>query len=162
MKTKISNNDEEYEEENLVDFRYMGFSQDDENYLIEIQYVTEIIGIQNITPLPNTKSHMKGIINLRGVIIPIISARQKFGKEETSYNERTCIIVLNYVNNNVGIIVDNVTEVLHILPENISAPPDTNKGTNSNFIKGIGKLENKVCIILDLDKLLFDNKEIKA
>lgn len=153
---------EEYEDENLVDYRYMGFSQEDEDYLIEIKYVIEIIGMQNITPLPNSKQYLKGIINLRGLIIPIISTRLRFGKNEIVYNERTCIIIINYDNYNIGLIVDNVTEVFHILPENISPPPDTNKGTNSNFINGIGKLDDKVCIILDLEKLLFDNKEIKV
>jgi purine-binding chemotaxis protein CheW len=160
MKTNNKVKFEEYEDENLIDFRYMGFSQDSEDYLIDIKYVTEIIGIQNITPLPNSKSFLKGIINLRGIIIPIISTRLRFGKEEIDFNARTCIIVLNFEDNNIGLIVDNVTEVYHLLPENISLPPDTNKGTNSNFIKGIGQIENKVCMILDIEKLLIDKENM--
>ncbi|HOQ49824.1 MAG TPA: chemotaxis protein CheW [Candidatus Kapabacteria bacterium] len=146
----------ELDTENTLEDRYLTFKTGDEQYAFEIEYVTEIIGIQNITPVPNIKPFIKGIINLRGIIYPVICVRKRFNIPEIPYNDRTCIIIVNVNNNGIGLIVDEVAEVIKILPEQISPPPQTNKGSHSKFIKGIGRVGENLKIILDIKKLLYD------
>lgn len=145
--------------ENTMLDRYLTFNLGVEQYAFEIKYVTEIIGIQNITPVPNIKSYVKGIINLRGIIYPVVCVRSRFNLNEVPYNDRTCIIVVNVNQNGIGLIVDEVAEVVKILPEQISSPPQTNKGSHSRFIKGMGRISDKVKIILNINKLLYDDSE---
>jgi purine-binding chemotaxis protein CheW len=142
-------------EDTLKD-RYLSLRIGDENYAFEIQYVTEIIGIQKITKVPNIKEYIKGIINLRGIIIPVVNIRTRFGMEEIDYNDRTCIVVIRIHERTIGLIVDEVYEVYSIASNDIDPRPPINKSKNSNFIKGIGKLADNVSLILDLTKLLFD------
>jgi purine-binding chemotaxis protein CheW len=137
------------------------FLLDREEYGIEVRYVTEIIGIQPITTVPQVLHYVKGIINLRGHIIPVIDVRLKFGKEEIGYNDRTCIIVVSIHNISIGLIVDNVAEVLDIDDGNIVPPPDHKTGFENNFIKGIGKIGKQVKLLLDCDKIL-NQDESKA
>jgi len=146
----------ELDTENTLEDRYLTFKTGDEQYAFGIEYVTEIIGIQNITPVPNIKPFIKGIINLRGIIYPVICVRKRFNIPEIPYNDRTCIIIVNVNNNGIGLIVDEVAEVIKILPEQISPPPQTNKGSHSKFIKGIGRVGENLKIILDIKKLLYD------
>lgn len=134
--------------------KYLTFTLDEENYGIEIKNVTEIIGIQKITRVPELPAYMKGIINLRGKIIPVIEVRLKFKKESVEYDDRTCIIVVNIKELPVGLVVDNVDEVLSIADEDIAPPPDNRTGFDNRYINGIGKSGNKVHILLDCNKLL--------
>jgi|YNPBryulayer2012_1023412.scaffolds.fasta_scaffold19417_2 purine-binding chemotaxis protein CheW len=145
--------------ENTLQDRYLTFRIGGEQYAFEIEYVTEIIGIQNITPVPNIKPFIKGIINLRGIIYPVVCVRKRFNLPEIPYNDRTCIIIVNVNQSGIGLIVDEVAEVLKILPESISPPPQTNKGSHSKFIKGMGRVGDKIKIILDIQKLLFETEE---
>jgi len=148
--------------ENTMLDRYLTFKLGNEQYAFEIKYVTEIIGIQKVTPVPNIKKYIKGIINLRGIIYPVVCVRNRFDLSEIPYNDRTCIIVVNVNNNGIGLIVDEVAEVLKITPEQISPPPQTNKGSKSLFIKGIGRISGNVKIILDINRLLYDEKYLVA
>ena len=134
--------------------RFLAFALDDETFCIEIKYVTEIIGIQPITRVPEVPDFIKGIINLRGRIVPVIDMRLKFGKLPMEYNDRTCIIVVETKTLSVGFIVDNVAEVVSIDDENIVPPPDVRVGMQSNYIKGIGKVGNDVKLLLNCEKLL--------
>jgi purine-binding chemotaxis protein CheW len=136
--------------------KYLIFIINEEFYAIDIKYVTEIIGIQKITEVPNIKKFIKGIINLRGNITPVINIRSRFNIPEIEFTERTCIIVVSFLNFMVGLIVDEVSEVLNISQDKISPAPHTNKGSKSRFIDCIGKIENKITIILDLNNLLYD------
>lgn len=136
--------------------KYLTFVLDREVYGLEVSHVTEIIGIQPITTVPEVLSYVRGIINLRGKIIPVIDMRLKFGKQEVEYNDRTCIIVVEIGGIPTGLIVDNVAEVLDIADENIVPPPDYKTGFQSRFIKGIGKVGNEVKLLLDCDKILSD------
>ena len=146
------------EEEDTLKDRYLTFHTGKQTYAVEIRYVTEIIGIQKITKVPNIKKYIKGIINLRGSIVPIIDIRTRFNMPEIDYNERTCIIVVNINDTEVGLIVDEVSEVINI-PEDIqSSPPETNKGTESRFISGVSKISETIVIILDIYRLLYDEK----
>lgn len=138
--------------------KFLTFSIGKESYGIEIKYVTEIIGIQDITNVPELPEYLKGIINLRGKIIPVIDVRLRFRKEPKDYNDRTCIIVIDIKDLSVGLIVDNVSEVLNIGDENIVAPPDVKTGFHSRYVRGIGKVGNEVKLLLDCDKLLNDDE----
>lgn len=143
------------DEETLLN-RYLTFNIGNEVYGFEIMYVTEIIGMQKITKVPNIDEYIKGIINLRGIIYPVVEIRNRFNMEEIPYTEKTCIILVKVRNMGVGLIVDNVAEVMRIEPTNIFPPPQTYKGSKSKFIRAIAKLDKDVKILLDLEKLLFE------
>lgn len=136
--------------------RYLTFVIGKEVYGIEIKYVTEIINMQKITEVPELPEYIKGIINLRGKIIPVMDVRLRFRKEAKEYNDRTCIIVVDIEDISVGLIVDSVSEVITITEDNIVPPPDTNTGFNNRYIKGIGKVGDEVKLLLDCGKLLTD------
>ncbi|GAE90681.1 chemotaxis protein CheW [Acetivibrio straminisolvens] len=135
--------------------KYLTFLVEKEYYGIEIKYVTEIIGIQSVTEVPDLPEYIRGIINLRGKIIPVMDVRLRFGKEFREYDDRTCIIVIDAENILIGLIVDSVCEVMSIPNEEIVAPPDFNQSENK-FIKGIGKTGSEVKLILDCERLLMD------
>lgn len=138
--------------------RFLTFLVDRETYGIEIKYVTEIIGIQPITKIPELPEYIKGVINLRGKIIPVMDVRLRFKKEPKDYNDRTCIIVVEFNDISIGLIVDNVSEVLAIPDENIVEPPKMNKDFYNKYIKNIGKVGNDVKLILDCSKLLSEEQ----
>lgn len=133
--------------------KFLTFTLGKENYGIEIQFVTEIIGIQAITEVPELPDYIKGIINLRGNIIPVMDVRLRFGKSSIEYNDRTCVIVIDIQSVFIGLIVDSVSEVLSIPDRDIVPPPDISK-TGNRFIKGIGTIGNEVKLLLDCEKLL--------
>ncbi|MFC5471729.1 chemotaxis protein CheW [Cohnella suwonensis] len=147
---------ETFEEDAQKD-KFLTFSLGSEFYGIEIKQVTEIIGIQAITGVPELPDYIKGIINLRGKIIPVMDVRLRFKKSYREYNDRTCIIVIDIQDISIGLIVDSVSEVLSIPGEEIVPPPDVSKGVN-RYIKGIGKVGTEVKLLLDCDKLLNDNE----
>jgi purine-binding chemotaxis protein CheW len=141
-------------EEDTQKGRFLTFSLGKESYGIEIKYVTEIIGIQPITEIPELPEYVKGIINLRGKIIPLMDVRLRFKKEPKEYNDRTCVIVIDINDISIGLIVDSVSEVLTIPEHDIVEPPQMNKGFNNRYIKNIGKVEKEVKLLLDCEKLL--------
>ena len=143
------------EEEDTQEGKYLTFRIAKEEYGIEIRYVTEIIGIQRITDLPDTPEFVKGVINLRGKVVPVIDVRLRFGMSERDYDERTCIIVVNINSTAVGLIVDSVSEVLDIPEQDVEQPPKVNKGGSSRYIQGLGKVGESVKILLDTRRLLF-------
>lgn len=147
--------EEEYlEEEDTQHGRFLIFSLDGNTYGLPIRFVTEIIGIQPATRVPETPDYVKGIINLRGRIIPLIDVRLKFGREEIPYNERTCVIVIDVNAVAVGLIVDKVNDVLTIEDEQIALPPPGALGFENRYIEGIGKAGDMVLLLLDAEKLL--------
>jgi purine-binding chemotaxis protein CheW len=145
------------QEEDTQKGKYLTFSLEKEFYGIEIMYVTEIIGIQVITEVPELPDYIKGIINLRGKIIPVMDVRLRFKKSPRAYNDRTCIIVVEMQEISIGLIVDSVSEVLSIAEGDIVPPPELHKG-NNRYIKGIGKVGNDVKLLLDCDKLLNEDE----
>lgn len=156
MRNEIENNVEM--EEDTQKGRFLTFSIDKETYGIEIKYVTEIIGIQPITEIPDLPAYVKGIINLRGKIIPVMDVRLRFKKEPREYNDRTCVIVVDIKDVSIGVIVDSVAEVLSISEQDIVEPPKINRGYHNRYIKGIGKVENDVKLLLDCEKLLTEDE----
>lgn len=146
--------DEIIEEDTTKD-KYLTFKIDEEEYGIDICYVLEIISVCAITWVPETPDYLKGIINLRGSIIPAIDVRLRFNKEERDYDSLTCIIVIMIDDYTVGLIVDTVDEVM-LIPENkISPPPSAKLKFQNKFIRNIGKVGDDVQLLLDLDKFLF-------
>jgi len=139
---------------NSLEGKYLTFVLNNEEYGLEILKVREIIGLMDITPVPQTPSFMKGIINLRGKVIPVIDQRLKFGIPETEYTKETCIIVVNIENRLMGIIVDTVSEVLDIMAKDIEPPPSLGSSVKTDFMLGMGKIKGKVKILLNIDKVL--------
>lgn len=145
--------------------KYLTFILADEEYGLEILKVREIIGMMKITSVPKTPNYVRGVINLRGVIIPVIDLRLKFNLAETKYTPETCIIVVNVEMKKkevlMGIIVDTVSEVLDIPEGNIEDPPSFGGNIETEYILGMGKVKNGVKILLDIDKVL-SSKELIA
>lgn len=146
------------QEEDTQKGKFLTFSLGREEYGIEIKYVTEIVGLQEITEIPELPGYVKGIINLRGKIIPVIDVRLRFRKEAREYNDRTCTIVIEVKGISVGLIVDTVSEVLSIDDGNIVPPPELSGSYHQRYIKGIGKVGDSVKLLLDCDKLLSDEE----
>ncbi len=146
------------ESEDTQKGKFLTFSVGKEAYGIEIKHVTEIIGIQEVTEVPELPNYVKGIINLRGKIIPVIDVRLRFKKDSKEYNDRTCIVVIDIKEVSVGLIVDNVAEVINIEEDNIVPPPDVKTGFHNRYVRGIGKIGNEVKLLLDCDKLLNDDE----
>lgn len=138
--------------------KYLTFKLGQEIYGLEIHKVIEIIGMQDITPVPRTPDYLRGVINLRGIIHPVIDLNQKFGMGMTEETDLTCIIVViverNEQKEQMGIIVDAVSEVEDIKEENIENTPSLGSEINTDFILGIAKTENNVKMLLDLQKIL--------
>ena len=135
--------------------RYLTFEIDNEEYGVDISNVIEIITMSAITWVPETPDFLKGVINLRGSIVPVIDARLRFKKPEKEYDSLTCIIVVEYENYTVGVIVDTVNEVMFIPEDKISLPPNAKLKYQNKFIKSIGKVGKDVQLLLDVDKFLF-------
>jgi len=145
-----------WEEEDTQKDKFLTFSLGKEYYGIEIKYVTEIVGMQPITEVPELPVYVRGIINLRGKIIPVMDVRLRFKKPLREYNDRTCIIVVDIKDISIGLIIDSVSEVLSIPEGDRVPPPEINKGFSNRYIMSIGKVGNDVKLILDCDKLLND------
>ncbi len=144
-----------FEEEDGQEGKYLTFPISNEEFGIEIRSVREIIGIQKITIVPEMSHFVKGVINLRGKIIPVMDIRLKFGIQEREYDERTTIIVVHINEVDVGLIVDSVSEVIDIAHTDIELPSMTAGGNENKYVKAFGKVTEKVIIILDTAKLLF-------
>ncbi|MBD3184597.1 chemotaxis protein CheW [Candidatus Poribacteria bacterium] len=136
--------------------KYLTFWLNNEEYGIEILKVKEIIGLMDITRVPRMPEHIKGVLNLRGKIIPVIDLKTKFNMGVTEYTEKTCIIVVylsqDGQHNMVGILVDAVSEVVDISDQQIEQTPSFNPEINTEFVMGIGKTEQNIKILLDIVK----------
>lgn len=147
-------------EEDTLKGKYLLFSIENEMYGMEIRYITEIIGIQPITGVYGMPAYVKGVMNLRGKIIPVIDARLRFKKAVREYDDRTCIIVTDTNDISIGLVVDTVSEVISIQNEDIAPLPDINND-GRGYIKGIGKAGGDIMLLLDCQRLLSD-KELEA
>jgi purine-binding chemotaxis protein CheW len=140
-----------------IDQKLLTFSLGSEGYGVSILKVKEIIGMMDITSVPRTPEFIKGVINLRGRIIPVMDLRIKFGMEDKDYNERTCIIVAEVLMKGVqkllGVVVDMVSEVVTISNDQIEPPPEYGSKQEHSSMLGIGKIKDRVIIILDIDEV---------
>ena len=143
---------DEDKEESLKN-KFLTFHLESEVYALEIRFVTEIIGIQKVTMVPDTPSFIRGVINLRGKVIPIMDVRLRFGMNEQEYDERTCVIVVDVEDITMGLVVDTVSEVATIEEEQIDRSMAKKSHSNSS-IMGLGKCGDEVRILLDAKELI--------
>lgn len=134
--------------------KYLTFFLASEVYGVEIAYVTEIIGIQKITSIPEMPDYIRGVINLRGKVIPVMDVRTRFKMDQREYDERTCIIVVDISGTTVGLVVDEVSEVSDIPMDQVEPPPMGRQGKGNAFIKGMGKSGDSVKILLNVEALI--------
>ena len=137
----------------------VSFQLADEEYGIEITKVQEIILMGEITRVPQTPKFIKGLINLRSTVIPIVDLRQRFGLEERELGDESRIMVINVAGKTIGIIVDAVSEVLRIAHDRIAPPPPTVAGLQREYLTGLAKLDDKLLILLDIDKILVESAQ---
>ena len=140
--------------------KYLTFFLGVEEYGLEILKVQEIMGMMDITPVPRTQHYMRGVINLRGKVIPIVDLRLKFEMEAMEQTDETCIIVVQARGVQMGIVVDKVSEVLDIVDGDIQDAPSFGAGVNTDYILGIGKSEAKVRLLLDIEKVLLTHDTV--
>jgi purine-binding chemotaxis protein CheW len=137
--------------------KYLTFALAGEEYGLPVLKVREIIKILDITAVPQAPHHVKGVINLRGKVIPVVDLRLKFGFPSQEYDERTCIIVVEVALQAskvmMGVVVDAVSEVLTITADEIEATPDFGEHVNTEFIRGVAKIKGRVKFLLDLDRI---------
>jgi purine-binding chemotaxis protein CheW len=140
--------------------KYLTFQLGKEEYAIQVLHVREIMGVQEITAVPQMPYHVKGVLNLRGKVIPVVDLRLKFGLPEMEYTQRTCIIVVQVEGNagkiSTGIIVDGVSEVLTLQPADIEDTPDFGMGAATPYLLGLAKIKGKVKILLDINKVIHE------
>lgn len=138
--------------------KYLSFALASEEFGLEILKVREIIGYIDVTAVPQTPHYVRGVINLRGQVIPVVDLRAKFGMETADITDQSCIIVVEIRQDsrkcNIGIVVDRVQEVLDIADESIEDPPQFGSSVSTDFILGMGKVGDAVKILLDIDKVL--------
>ena len=138
--------------------KYLTFHLAQEEYGIRVLKVREIMGLQEITGVPQTPAHIRGVINLRGKVVPVIDLRVKFGLPSAEFTQRTCIIVTQIQAGStsalVGIIVDGVSEVLNLAASEIEDTPDFGEDIGSRYLLGMAKSKGKVKILLDIDRVL--------
>jgi purine-binding chemotaxis protein CheW len=138
---------------------YLTFGIEDEEYAVNIAHVTEIVGMQKISEVPDVPVFIKGVTNLRGKVIPVMDVRLRFGLPHREYDDRTTIIVLEMDNVPTGLVVDRVTDVAAIPEANIDPPPHWSNTTNTQrVIRGLGKQSDRVSIILDTQRLLYADR----
>ncbi len=138
--------------------KYLTFQLGKEEFAVQVLHVREIMGVQEITAVPQMPYHVKGVLNLRGKVIPVIDLRLKFGMPELEYSQRTCIIVVQVEGQagkiSTGIIVDGVSEVLTLQSADIEDTPDFGMGAATPYLLGLAKIKGKVKILLDINKVL--------
>ena len=140
--------------------KFLTFFLKDEEYGIEIRKVQEIIGMLPITRVPRTPPFVRGVVNLRGKIIPVTNLRHKFGMEECADSAETCIIVVKTFGIEIGVIVDKVSEVLDIADAEIEDAPSFGSEINTDYLLGIGKTQDMVRLLLDIDRILSDQEAV--
>ena len=142
--------------------KYLTFTLAEEEYGIGILKIKEIIGMMPITTVPRTPEFVKGVINLRGKVIPVMDLRLRFGMEEIDYTERTCIVVVEIEGASgtvmIGVVVDSVSEVLNIKGEDVEETPTFGTKMNTEYILGMAKMEGGVKILLDIDQVLSEDE----
>lgn len=154
MTTEIKENEALVDSTKEHDGKYLTFVLGEEEYGLEILKVREIIGLMEITNVPQTPDFIKGVINLRGKVIPVIDLRLKFGMEPVEHTEETCIIVVDIGGSLMGTLVDTVSEVLNVTQEQIEPSPSFGSRIKTDFILGMGKIKDKVIILLEIEKVL--------
>ncbi|SFH44455.1 chemotaxis protein CheW [Modicisalibacter xianhensis] len=133
---------------------FLVFSLGDEEYAVDILKVQEIRGYENVTRIANAPDFIKGVTNLRGVIVPIVDLRIKFHLDKVEYGGQTVVIVVNVAERVVGIVVDGVSDVMTLSPDQIKPAPEFGVALSSDYLSGLGSLDDRMLVLVDIDKLL--------
>lgn len=144
---------------NEKEIKVIVFQLQDEEYGVDVHQVLSIEHIQQITRVPRTPAFVKGVINLRGIVTPIIDLRSRFSLEEVEYTEQTRIVVVRVEDKDVGLIVDSANDVIDVPTELIEDPPEVVGGIRAEYLQGVAKLDNRLLVVLNLEKVL-DPEEI--
>jgi purine-binding chemotaxis protein CheW len=139
---------------NTVGSEFLTFTLGCEEYGMDILKVQEIRGYDAVTTIANTPNFIKGVINLRGTIVPIVDLRIKFNLGTVEYNQLTVVIILNLGHRVVGIVVDSVSDVLALTPEQIRPAPELSAGLDTRYIMGLGTVDQRMLILVDIEKLM--------
>ncbi|WP_184662767.1 chemotaxis protein CheW [Texcoconibacillus texcoconensis] len=155
------------ENETMNDMKVIVFQLKNEEYGVAVEQVRSIERVQHITRVPRTPDFVKGVINLRGVVTPIIDLRSRFNIEEVDYSDSSRVIIVSVGEMDVGLIVDNANDVIDIPANAIEPPPEVVGGLEAEYLRGVAKLEKRLLILLNLDKVLNpeeiqDLKQIEA
>jgi purine-binding chemotaxis protein CheW len=145
-------------DDSTMEGKYLTFIIGNESYGIGIRYVTEIVGIEAITEMPEMPDYVKGIINLRGNIIPVLDVRLRFNMEQREYDDRTCIIVVFCNGVLIGLIVDSVSEVLTLPAGDIVELPKISAGIQNRYIQNVGKIGHQVVLLVNCERLLSEEE----
>ena len=137
-----------------ADNEFLIFTLGKEEYGIDILRVQEIRGYDAVTTIANTPEFIKGVINLRGIIVPIVDMRIKFNLNSVEYNQFTVVIILNLASRVVGMVVDGVSDVITLMPEQIKASPEFSASLDTRYIKGLGAVDSRMIILMDIEKLM--------
>jgi len=133
---------------------FLTFTLGQEEYGVDILKVQEIRGYDTVTRIPDTPDFLKGVINLRGTIVPVVDLRIKFRLERAEYNSFTVMIILNIAHRVVGMVVDGVSDVLQLAPDQIRPPPEFGGALDTQYITGLGTLDNRMLILVDIERLM--------
>jgi purine-binding chemotaxis protein CheW len=134
---------------------YLAFTLGKEEYGVSIQKVQELRGYETVTRIANAPAFIKGVVNLRGIIVPIIDMRIKFNLGTPSYDQTTVVVILNVAGRVIGMVVDSVSDVVMLTPEQIKLAPDMNTGVmNTDYLTGLGTIDDRMLILVDIDKLI--------
>jgi purine-binding chemotaxis protein CheW len=134
--------------------QYLTFALGDEQYGVELLKVQEIKGYSPVTPIPNTPAHIKGVLNLRGSVVPVLDLRTRFGMEQIEYTKFNVIIVINIGSRVIGLLVDSVSDVLNVGPGDLRPVPDFGSRTDTRFISGMASAGDKIAVLLRIESLL--------
>ena len=145
----------------VISGKFLTFCLEEEVYGLEILKVREIIGMMNITPVPRAPTFIRGVINLRGKVIPVVDLRLKFGMETVEQTNETCIIVVQAQEVEMGVVVDSVSEVLDIAAEDVEDAPSFGVEVNTDYILGIGKSEEGIKLLLDIEGVLSNPERVE-
>jgi purine-binding chemotaxis protein CheW len=159
MTSVLTANDPSVAKADLRAGKYLVFHLGEEEFGIQVQKVREIMGVQDITKVPQTPEHVKGVINLRGKVIPVVDLRLKFTMPAVEYTHRTCIIVVQVAGERgvtmmMGIVVDGVVEVVNVAGADVEDTPSFGKDVEIPYVMGLAKLKGKVKILLDIDQVM--------
>jgi purine-binding chemotaxis protein CheW len=138
----------------VADHEYLTFTLGDEEYGVDILKVQEIRGYDQVTRLPGAPEFVKGAINLRGLIVPVVDMRLKFQLSQASYDETTVMIVLSVAGRTIGVVVDGVSDVLRLDPSQVRTVPDLGSAIDRQFLMGLGVVDERMLILLDIERLM--------
>lgn len=141
---------------------FLAFTLGEEEYGVDIQKVQELRGYDTVTRIANAPEHIKGVVNLRGIIVPIVDMRIKFNQGTPSYDQFTVVIILNIANRVMGMVADSVSDVITLNPDQIKPAPEMGAVLDNEYLIGLGTLDERMLILVDIDKLMSSDEMVRV